>query len=704
MMTKNKKIIILSLIASVAIFFGIYFGIIRNNASSKLAEKFNQAQEIKNRYQLNQVSLILPAKDKNSVEVKLGEKDAQEFIPNLELSKWEGEVKMKIKPQIAQAAQQEKTLEFENEKINFKTAKEDYRFYDIASNQEHPEGAYEFEVILKEKPQSNVVSLDIETENLDFFYQPPLTQKEIDRGDIMPENVIGSYAVYYKGGVSGDFSKIGGKNYKTGKAFHIYRPKVIDASNNWVWGGLQIDEQAGKMTITVPQNFLDKAVYPVIVDPTFGYEGIGATVASLANVITCWVASSTNTGTADNIQAHLRESTEANAHQFKGALYASSTSALLTNGTTTERQDVSTTGSWVTFSFPTPPTVTNGTNYNICMWSGNAAGSPYVARDVTTPGGVTDSETYGTWPDPGTFVASDIRYSIYVNYTAGAICGDGTCNGSETCVSCSADCGTCIAVLRRDVILKRNVIFGRPTACSSPSCPTTCKMTATEAFEDGSNACYSSGPTTCINSWVSSSLYGTESISVVNSPAGASEGTSCTKSLQVYFPTDNNNNSVYAYWDNGAFIDLSTTNTNVVSYIYIDSASLTLAPFAAISLVHFDTQSNCNNSTPGNLLFRNGDGEYEFYISGSAVSGFLVITLNTWYLVTIHYDTTAANSYVSLAGDTACAGGAADTTTCKKFTRYAMNPRYLCIGAAYGSVTTAKAATIYYGYTYVSTP
>ena len=462
MMTKNKKIIILSLIASVAIFFGIYFGIIRNNASSKLAEKFNQAQEIKNRYQLNQVSLILPAKDKNSVEVKLGEKDAQEFIPNLELSKWEGEVKMKIKPQIAQAAQQEKTLEFENEKINFKTAKEDYRFYDIASNQEHPEGAYEFEVILKEKPQSNVVSLDIETENLDFFYQPPLTQKEIDRGDIMPENVIGSYAVYYKGGVSGDFSKIGGKNYKTGKAFHIYRPKVIDASNNWVWGGLQIDEQAGKMTITVPQNFLDKAVYPVIVDPTFGYEGIGATVASLANVITCWVASSTNTGTADNIQAHLRESTEANAHQFKGALYASSTSALLTNGTTTERQDVSTTGSWVTFSFPTPPTVTNGTNYNICMWSGIAAGSPYVASDVTTPGGVTDSETYGTWPDPGAFVASDIRYSIYVNYTAGAICGDGTCNGSETCVSCPADCGTCKVILKRDVILRRNVIFGRP--------------------------------------------------------------------------------------------------------------------------------------------------------------------------------------------------------------------------------------------------
>ena len=31
----------------------------------------------------------------------------------------------------------------------------------------------------------------------------------------------------------------------------------------------------GRMTVTVPQNFLDKAVYPVIIDPTFGYATIG---------------------------------------------------------------------------------------------------------------------------------------------------------------------------------------------------------------------------------------------------------------------------------------------------------------------------------------------------------------------------------------------------------------------------------------------
>lgn len=86
---------------------------------------------------------------------------------------------------------------------------------------------YELEVVFYDKPESNKIDFNIETNNLNFFYQPELTEKEIEYGHIRPENVVGSYAVYHKD-KTGDYSRIGGKNYRTGKAFHIYRPWVKD--------------------------------------------------------------------------------------------------------------------------------------------------------------------------------------------------------------------------------------------------------------------------------------------------------------------------------------------------------------------------------------------------------------------------------------------------------------------------------------------
>lgn len=62
--------------------------------------------------------------------------------------------------------------------------------------------------------------------------------------------------------------------YKTGKAFHIYRPKAIDANGVEQWCSLDIKD--GILTVIIPQNFLNKALYPVIVDPTFGYTSAGA--------------------------------------------------------------------------------------------------------------------------------------------------------------------------------------------------------------------------------------------------------------------------------------------------------------------------------------------------------------------------------------------------------------------------------------------
>ena len=128
---------------------------------------------------------------------------------------------------------------------------------------------FEIDLIVDAKPSSNVFTYDIETKGLDFLYQPELSQEDIDDGCSRPDNVVGSYAVYHS-------TKVGNSpqgNYRTGKAFHIYRPEAWDSEGTRVWCDLEV--KGNKLTVTVPQDFLDDAVYPITVDPNFGFDIIG---------------------------------------------------------------------------------------------------------------------------------------------------------------------------------------------------------------------------------------------------------------------------------------------------------------------------------------------------------------------------------------------------------------------------------------------
>jgi hypothetical protein len=139
---------------------------------------------------------------------------------------------------------------------------------------------FKIDFLLNEKPDTNVFCQTIEgAENYDFFYQPFLTQEEIDEGAERPENVEGSYAVYHKTLAN---HRIGGVNYETGKAWHIYRPQVwsLSSSSTKEWADLSFENN--ELCVTVPQKFLDEAVYPVRVDPTFGYTSVGASTSAIA--------------------------------------------------------------------------------------------------------------------------------------------------------------------------------------------------------------------------------------------------------------------------------------------------------------------------------------------------------------------------------------------------------------------------------------
>lgn len=250
---------------------------------------------------VKKVKQINPAR---RIEIQIGDALQDDFFPQFKTLHWDNEVNFS-----ARLVTKDGAITQHDGKLAYDDGEVIARFYEKDTGDE--DGGFEFDVVLKRKPASNVLTWTIQHKELDFFYQPPLTLEEIEEGASRPENVVGSYAVYHK---TKKNNRVGGKEYRTGKAFHIYRPYAEDANGERVWCDLNIDEQTNKMTVSVPQEFLDTAVYPVIVDPTFGYTSVGAssgTLADSSNDRSYTVGTSENlsvSGTLDSIHVALDSS------------------------------------------------------------------------------------------------------------------------------------------------------------------------------------------------------------------------------------------------------------------------------------------------------------------------------------------------------------------------------------------------------------
>jgi len=148
------------------------------------------------------------------------------------------------------------------------------------------DGGFEFSVILKHRPDDCDINFSIQHKNLMFAKQLEITQADADELGVTlgearagrPENVINSYAVYHSN-PNADTKKIEG--YRTGKAFHIFRPWAEDANGWRVWCDLNIVE--GLIVVSLPEAFRLNATYPVLVDPTFGYSSQGATEVTIGD-------------------------------------------------------------------------------------------------------------------------------------------------------------------------------------------------------------------------------------------------------------------------------------------------------------------------------------------------------------------------------------------------------------------------------------
>ena len=250
-----------------------------NNLSSEIQSKYSVASNAFSLAKIKNAELDKIGEPKDKIDVVIGDdKQPDTFYPQVKLCRWNNEVNVSVR--LKNDGKSTETVTTDNDKIIWQKGDVKAEYFELPQDNINPEGAYEFNVILDKKPASNVLEFTIETKELDFFYQPELTEEEIEQGASRPENVIGSYAVYHK--TKGGMNDSAGKEYKCGKAFHIYRPEVSDSKGNKVWGELNVDVQNKLLTVTIPQKFLDEAVYPVIIDPTFGYVTLGESKIQVA--------------------------------------------------------------------------------------------------------------------------------------------------------------------------------------------------------------------------------------------------------------------------------------------------------------------------------------------------------------------------------------------------------------------------------------
>lgn len=341
---------------------------------------------------------IVPQAGKNQVELI---KDR----PEIRLKKWGGQVDMGITYSKVDAIGNRVLF---TDRMEWKGDKEEVHAYPLEAKAGMEDGGFEIEIILKEKPATNTFEFAIDGwEELDFFYQ------DIDINTIsgpVEQNVIGSYAVYHK---TKKDHIIGQTNYATGKVFHIYRPRIIDANNNQIWG--ELNYQGGILIVVVPQLFLDTATYPVIVDPTLGYTSIGAiNNGTYGDNIICINATPTNSGTVTDINVYLDEpSGPADEISIKGAIYLVSSGALISpqsqEGTSVDG------AAWNTVSFSPSANITSAAQY-VCSWGSDGTGIKSVHQDNGSSGHRIRSLTYGAWPDPIGGSSSTVIKSVYATY------------------------------------------------------------------------------------------------------------------------------------------------------------------------------------------------------------------------------------------------------------------------------------------------
>lgn len=190
-------------------------------------------------------------------KILIGGKDSSKFVPNINASFFDDEFYFNLNRK-EKIVKNDTSLSVTSDKAELGGDDTDI-FYE-------KDGRLKWDIRFSSQPANLKLTWEIKcSKGLEFYYQDELSEEEKKEECFRPDDIIGSYAVYC--------NKKHNK-YKTGKLFHIPRPFVIDSNGSTEWCILNIDKN--ELSITLPEIFMQNAVYPIVLDPTFGYTAAGA--------------------------------------------------------------------------------------------------------------------------------------------------------------------------------------------------------------------------------------------------------------------------------------------------------------------------------------------------------------------------------------------------------------------------------------------
>lgn len=403
------------------------------------------------------------------VDAEVGDPSTPGFKPKLKLKRWEGECSIEVDfadEALEEELEEELDAEGNITKVKWKVktadAEMELEYYPtepreeilVVDGMEHrflqnEEGGLEFGIVLTKKPMVNTLSFPLKIEGLRFAYQPPLhpdhptwdDRNGDGRADIFrPENVVGSYPAYHLTRGNIHASKEDAEKYKAGKAGHFYYPYLTDA-DGWKVRveGFKIDTEKGLLTVTLPQEFLDAAKYPVVIDPNFGLESKGATSAYVDNIAGEFGCKFTapSAGTLVSMSCYMADNfTETGSPptwadlgsevpNWEFAIYEDGVAGVQVDVTNRHIGNGAETSGWQTLTFPPVPGIIAAQPYWLySAWEDSNRLFVYIYcdsdgddRHAYTPG-----DLYDNWPadlDDDDFTVNGTNiWSIYCTYAA----------------------------------------------------------------------------------------------------------------------------------------------------------------------------------------------------------------------------------------------------------------------------------------------
>lgn len=399
--------------------------------------------------QINETTFTAPELGDVKPILKLGGSDPSKFAPNLNMgySFGGGEEFFDNINRTDKITNSQSDVRYDGEKVQLISGSDTDEFYT------DKDGRFKWDVVFEKCPESMILEWKRTCSGgLSAYYQDSLEnewRKEPQGVSLeeylathnRPDDVIGSYAIYCdkannfikplnvkkeipvnwkaqieEGAALADVNIDYYREYKTGKIGHKHRPFVIDSNGKTAWCSLLIVGNIER--VTLPEDFMKSAAYPVRLDPTIGYNTKGGSSAEGSTVAFFTRFTMPENGTITSLTAYTKINASA---QFKYSIYTDKDGVENINFLRgTAEGSESSYDDWKELSLTSSYDGIASTVYAFGVMSSNSSGSFYYdSGNAGQEGFDYSGKTYAQmWTNCSCAFGGALKFSIYATYTA----------------------------------------------------------------------------------------------------------------------------------------------------------------------------------------------------------------------------------------------------------------------------------------------